>query len=178
MNDESEEVDFESTDEMGDMGAAKAKLAKLRLVLKEAQAKRDEYLDGWQRSKADSVNVRREALASSERASARAQESLILDLIPALDSFDMATGSASWESVDDAWKSGMDQVKNQLLGVLSRYGVERYGKVGDKFDLNRHDPIQEVDDVAGEPGDIVKLLLYGYKVGDRIIRPAQVIIKG
>ncbi len=172
-----EELDFEPEDELGTLGAAKAKMQKLKLELEKVKKERAEYLDGWQRSKADAINMKKEAFASGERQAARAKESVIEDLVPALDSFDMATGSAAWDAVDPQWRGGMDQVRNQLLGALSANGVERYGKIGEIYDPYIHDVVEEKDDVPGEPGSIFKILRYGYKIGDRVLRPAQVVIK-
>jgi molecular chaperone GrpE len=171
------EIDFEPEDEFGTVGAAQAKIKKLRDELQEAKAKRDEYLDGWQRAKADVINFRKEAALQSDRAHGRGKESVFEDLIPVLDSFDMATGSESWESVDENWRAGMDQIRNQLLGVLSRHGIERFGKVGEMVDHARDEIVQEMDDVAGESGEIVRVLRFGYRLGERVIRPAQVITK-
>src|SRR5665213_1551449 len=170
-----EDIDFEPEDELGEAGAAQAKIKKLREELKEVKAKRDEYLAGWQREKADAINARKEAALSNDRAHGRGKESVFEDIIPVLDSFDMATGSESWSMVDDTWRTGMDQIRNQLLGVLSRHGIERFGKVGEMADHARDEIVQEMDDVAGEPGEIVRILRYGYANGDRVIRPAQVI---
>lgn len=172
-----QEVNLEPDEEMGDIAGAHIKIKKLRDQLKEAQAKRDEYLDGWQRCKADSINVRKEAFASADRASQRAKESIIEDIIPILDSFDMAAAGEAWANVDESWRSGIDQIRNQLLDALSRNGVTRYTKVGDMSDHNLHEIVQEQDDVAGESGEIVRILRYGYQSGDRILRPAQVIVK-
>ena len=87
----------------------------------------------------------------------------------------MAAGSAAWESVDASWRTGIEHIRSQLLDVLTRNGVERYGAVGDTFDHALHEVVQEVDDVAGESGSIVRIVRYGYRAGDRIIRAAQVI---
>lgn len=172
-----EEIDFEPEDELGSAGALRAKMQKLRDELEEAKKKRDEYLDGWQRCKADSINSRKEAMLSAERQAERARESFIEDLLPVMDSFDMAYGSSAWESIDATWRSGIDQIRNQLLDVLSRNGIERYGKTGELLDPYLHEAVQEVDDVAGEPHSITKILRYGYKMGDKVMRPAQVIVK-
>lgn len=169
--------DVEPDAEFGDIGAAQAKIKKLREELKEVKTQRDEYLDGWQRCKADSINVRREALAMGDRQAIRAKESIIMDIIPVLDSFDMAVGSEAWGVVDDQWRSGIEQIRNQLLGVLSSNDVERYGKIGDMSDHALHEVVQEVEDVAGTSGEIVRILRYGYRMQDRILRPAQVIVK-
>lgn len=171
------EVDFEADEEMGDLAGAQVKIRKLRDQLKEAQTKRDEYLDGWQRCKAESVNVRKEAFAAGDRAASRAKDSVIEDIIPVLDSFDMAATGEAWANVDESWRSGIEQIRNQLLDVLSRNGVTRYTKVGDMSDHNLHEVVQEMGDVAGESGEIVRILRYGYKTQEKILRPAQVIVK-
>lgn len=171
------EVDFEPEEELGDVAAARAKLKKLKDELEKVKAERQEYLDGWQRSKADAVNARREAIRDGECAGIRAKESFIEDLIPALDSFDMAAGSPAWETVDTEWRQGIEQIQNQLLDALSRHGVTRFGKIGEKFDPVLHEIAQELDDVAGEPGTIVRILRYGYSSSTRILRPAQIILK-
>lgn len=176
MNDD-QEVDFEPEDELGGEGAAKAKLKKLREELEKAKEERQQYLDGWQRCKADSVNARKEALEQGERAGKRALLSLVEEIIPALDSFDMAAGSEAWAEVSEGWRGGMEQVRNQLLDALARNGIERYGKVGERFDHALYDAIEERDDVAGEPGTIARILRYGYRMSGRILRPAQVIVK-
>ncbi len=176
MNDiDRDDIDFE--DELGTVGAAQAKIKKLRDELKDAQAKRDEYLDGWQRCKADSINARKEAALSSDRAHGRGKESVLEDIIPVLDSFDLAAGGEAWLSVDENWRSGIDMIRNQLLDVLARHGITRFGKVGDQFDHSSYEAVEEVDDVAGTSGEVVRILRYGYRSGERVIRPAQVIVK-
>lgn len=174
---EHDDVDFEPEEELGDVAAAQAKLKKLRDELKEAQAKRDEYLAGWQREKADAINARKDALAQGERRAERALESFVEELLPVLDSFDLATGSEQWLDMDENWRSGIDMIRNQLTDVLARNNVVRFGKVGEMADHTQYEVVQEVDDVAGESGEIVKILRYGYRMHDRVIRPAQVIVK-
>lgn len=178
MNDESQdELAFEPDEELGDVAGAQSKIKKLREQLKEAQQKRDEYLAGWQREKADAINNRKEALVEADKRSARQKDAIIEDLIPVLDSFDMATGSESWADVSDGFRTGMEHVRNQLLEVLSANGVTRFGKIGEQFDPRLHEAVQEVEDVAGESHSIVKILRFGYRGGDRVLRPAQVIVK-
>lgn len=174
---EDTELDFEPEDEMGSVGAIKAKMQKLRDELDSVKKERAEYLDGWQRCKADAVNAKKDAALDAARMQGRVRESLTEDLLPVLDSFDMATGTESWLAVDENWRSGMEQVRNQLLDVLSSHGIERFGKVGDMYDPHLHEAVQEVDDVAGESGSIARILRYGYKSKDRVVRPAQVITK-
>lgn len=171
-----DDVDFEPEEELGDMGAAQAKLKKLRTELKEAQKKAAENLDGWQRCKADSINARKDALREAERATEREKESFVYDLLPVLDSFDMAFSGGAFEAMSPEWQQGMRHIQNQLLGVLETHQIARYGKIGEPFDPNLHEAMQESDAFPGDPHTIVRILRHGYKAGERILRPAQVIV--
>jgi molecular chaperone GrpE len=179
MNDESDrdDINIEPDQDFGDIDAASTKIASLRKELKEALSKRDEYLAGWQRCKADSLNTRKEIMLQSERAAQREKEQVAQDLIPVLDSFDMASATEAWESVSNEWRSGVKHIQNQLIEVLQRYGVERFGKAGDTFDPHLHEVVQEIEDGDSESGLILKVLRFGYKMGARVIRPAHIIVR-
>ncbi len=178
MNDTPDnEIDFEPEEELGTLGAAQAKLKKVKDELEKAKKERQEYLDGWQRCKADSINSRREAEARSERTAELLREALGHDIIPALDSFDMAAESEAWATVSDGWRSGMEQVRNQLLDALKRHGIDRIGKVGERLDHSLHEVVEEREDVAGESGTVARILRYGYRTKDKILRPAHIVLK-
>ena len=176
-NIDTEETHFEPEEELGDAAAALAKIKKLRDELAKVKTERQEYLDGWQRCKADSVNMRKDTEARAARSAELLREELVHDIIPALDSFDMAAQSEAWAAISDGWKSGMEQVRDQLVNALRRHGIERFGKVGEQYDHALHDAIEERDDIAGAPGTIVRILRYGYRTKDRTLRPAQVFVK-
>ena len=171
---ENEDVDFEPEDEMGSVGAVKAKMAKLRDELKEAKERRDEYLDGWQRCKAEMVNSKREAGEAHARAGARGKEIFVEELIPALDGFDLAMQGEAWQNVDSAWRAGVESIKGQIERVLQAHGVEIYGKVGGTFDPSLFEAIQEEE--GGESHTVAKVFRRGYRTKDRVLRPAQVAI--
>lgn len=171
---ENEDLDFEPEDELGSLGAAKAKMQKLRDELQEAKAKRDEYLDGWQRCKADMVNTKKEMTDSLSRAGARGKEIFVEELIPALDGFDMAMQGEAWQAVDQAWRSGIESIKGQIEGVLKAHGVEIFGTEGEQFDPALHEPIHETE--GGASHTIAKVLRRGYRTKERVLRPAQVSV--
>ena len=171
------DIDFEPEDELGSVGAVKAKMQRLKDELAAVKAQRQEYLDGWQRCKADSVNARKEMLASAERLGEKAKEGLMGDIIPALDGFDMAADSPAWQSMDAGWRVGIEQIRNQLLDVLSRHGVERFGKVGEQVDHAIHETAGESDEFPGDSGTVAKILRYGYKMNGQVLRAAQIIVK-
>lgn len=173
--DDEGDIELEPGEDLGDIGALKAKLDKAKDELEKAKKERQEYLDGWQRCKADGVNARREALAAAERTGNRSRDALIEDVILALDSFDMAMGDAAWEALDANWRRGMESVRAQLLGALERAGVRPFGAVGDTFDPFQHEAVQETE-AEGTPGTIARVFRRGYCSEERVVRPAQVAI--
>lgn len=169
------EITIEQEEELGDAAAAAAKVKKLKAELEKCKAERAEFLDGWQRCKADSVNLRRDALISAERAGNRSRDALIESIIPALDSFDMAMTSETWKNLDANWRAGMENVRSQLLAALLNQGVQSFGEAGEDFDPARHEAVQEIAG-DGKPGAIAQVIRKGYQLSKRVVRPAQVAI--
>ena len=167
------EIDFEPDDEFGDIGSVKAKLQKLRVELAEVKKERDENLLGWQRCKADTVNAKKEAQEALSRARSLGKESLVEEIIPALDSFDMAMQGEAWTTVDAVWRAGVESIHAQLISILESNGITAFGGVGERFDATLHEALQETE---GEPGTIIRVVRRGYRSGERILRPAQVVV--
>jgi len=170
-----EEGDFELENEDSGTATLADKLKKLRAELEKCKEEKQEYLVGWQRCKADSINARKEAAALAERAGNRSRDSLVEDIVPALDSFDMAIASDAWKTMDANWRVGMENVRSQLLTALSNQGVSGYAETGDAFDPTLHEAVQEVE-AEGQPGSIAKVLRRGYRTVGNIIRPAHVAV--
>lgn len=169
------DIDFEPEDELGSVGALKAKLQKLKDELVEVKKERQEYLDGWQRAKADLINAKKEAVEALQRASGTGKELFVEELIPALDSFDMAMQGDAWQKVDATWRVGVESIRSQIIGVLQANGIEPFGTAGEKFDPQLHEAIQELG-TEGESHTIAKVLRSGYRTKNRILRPAHVAI--
>ncbi len=156
----------------------KATLKKLRKDVKDARKEKSEYLDGWQRAKADYQNYKN---AEGERLlsyATNAKERLVESLLPALDSFDMAmSNKESWEKVDANWRTGVEYIYNQFIASLADNGVSTIDKVDVAFDPNLHQSI-ETTDTEDESKDhtIARIIQKGYKMGERIIRPARVVV--
>ena len=170
-----DEENFEVEDEENGTSAMAEKLKKLRTELEKCKEEKQEYLVGWQRCKADSINARKEAMRIAERAGNRARDALIEDIIPALDSFDMAMAGDAWTKMDENWRMGMENVRSQLIGALLNQGVNSYAEIGDAFDPKLHEAVQKVESKE-KPGSVAKVLRRGYKTAESIIRPAQVAV--
>lgn len=137
---------------------------RLREKLKKAVEEKQEYLDGWQRARADFANYKREEVNMQSDKEARIKASFVETLLPALDSFEMALKHNPTEE--------LKLVHKQLLIALKELGVEQFGTVGEEFDPHLHEALAKVG--SGEKVESVERS--GYKIQSTIIRPAQVTI--
>ena len=153
-------------------GTPEQKLKELRDTLKKALAERDEYLAGWQRSKADYINARKRAEEERDVLSGHITEKLIKGLLPALDSFEHALATTE---TDDQWLSGIKNTYTQLMSALKEYGVTQFDPVGEEFNPTKHEPVETVAVSEKEKDNIVTLVRQkGYEIQGKVIRPARV----
>jgi molecular chaperone GrpE len=179
------EMTFVETNEDGDLLPTKDIVKKLRDDLKNARAEKEEYLTGWQRAKADYINLQKEMDQIGKNISVLTKERMVENLLPALDSFDMAFANKEvWESVDKNWRTGIEYIYQQFMASLSNSGIEKIDKINVPFDPNLHQSIESIS-TGDQSKDhtIEKVIQVGYKISDpanagrdRIIRPARVNI--
>ena len=150
---------------------------KLRARLKKCEVEKKEFLDGWQRLKAEMVNTKKAQIEQNSKITLYAKESVVSELIPVLDSFDMAFTGEAWENVDQVWRTGIEYIHSQFISVLENNGVQNFGVVGDVFDPVLHEAAEEVSvEDEAQDGKLTKVLQVGYKIGDKVIRPARVVV--
>lgn len=170
-----EDVSFEDVNEEGEVDT-RATIKKLREKIKKLEAEKQEYLDLSQRTRADYVNFKKEVEANRLSDRKFATKRFIEELLPVLDSYDMAKGnSIAWEAVDQNWRVGIEYIFGQLRTVLENEGVVQFGKVGDTFDPNLHESMKMVNvENESENDKIVFVLQSGYRMNDIVLRPARV----
>jgi molecular chaperone GrpE len=134
-------------------------------------AERDEYLAHLQRTQAEFDNYRKRMLRDQTVHLERATASLVEQLLPVLDSFELALGSGGTDV--ERLRKGVELVYGELLGALEKAGLERMEALGKPFDPEEHEAVMHVEDDGGEPGvrDVVRS---GYRFKGRVIRPAMV----
>ena len=173
-----DDVEFEELDWVGDEKKDKEKLKKMREDLKASQKESREHLTALQRARADYVNLKKELDEVRDTTKKKTTEKVLADFLPTLDSFDMAMGNtAAWEAVDKNWRIGVEFIYSQLKTALENNGITAIDQVGVDFDAHAHEPIEtkETDD-AGLDHKIEKIIQKGYKMGERVIRPARVVV--
>lgn len=141
-----------------------AALKKLREKLKKAVEEKQEYLEGWQRSRADFANFKREEASIHADREERFKAELIESLLPALDALEL--------SLKHEDSSTVKMLEKQFLNSLKQLGIEQFGAVGEAFDPHLHEALAQ----NGDTHIITSVERSGYKIGNKIIRPAQVII--
>ncbi|MFZ4500199.1 MAG: nucleotide exchange factor GrpE [Minisyncoccia bacterium] len=153
-------------------------LKKLRAQIKVLQKEKTEYLDGWQRARADYANVVKSADEDKKRMRSIVEESFIEELLPVVDSFSLAMNNKdAWEKVDANWRTGVEYIYAQLMNTLKEKGFSVFGAVGDSFDPTLHEAVSETktDDSALDHS-VSAVLQQGYKLGESILRPARVSV--
>jgi molecular chaperone GrpE len=146
----------------------------LEAKLAEAEAKRDEYLRDLQRLAADFDNYRKRTAREQEALVARAHERLVRELLPVLDDLERALVAA--EEHDEAkLVDGVKLVRQALQQALEREGLAVIDADG-KFDPHVHEALLAQPVEGREHGDVLEVIQKGYRLGDRVLRPARVVV--
>ena len=158
-----------------DSGDAKRKVEKLRKVLKRCKKERQEYLEGWQRARADHQNYIKQREEEMREFKKVASESTIVQIIPILDNLILACESIPESIVQDNWAKGLVQIRKHFETVLEEVGVKTIdAKIGEKFDPLYHDAAEEVEGTSAERGTIAEVIQKGYTLNGRVIRATRV----
>ncbi len=169
IEESAEEIEYE------DESLPQDKLKKLREKLKKCEEEKREYLEGWQRAKADAVNEKRRFAEDLRRAKLDGKKEALEKIIPVLDSFHMAFQGDAWESLDSAYKSGIEYIFNQFKSALTDLGAKDYAKEGEGFDPLLHEALKDIEtDDKDKDLKIAKVLRKGYMIEETVLRPAQV----
>ncbi len=155
-------------------------IKKLRQKIKDLEEKNQEYLTGWQKERAESVNLRKRAEEEKRDFAKFAKEDIATEIIPVLDSFESAfKNKEAWEKVDKNWRVGVEYIHTQLINVLANHGVAVVNPLGEKFDPQRDEAIEIIStDKEADDHKILEVLSVGYKLQDRLIRAPKVKIAG
>ncbi|HXK38088.1 MAG TPA: nucleotide exchange factor GrpE [Candidatus Paceibacterota bacterium] len=176
---DSDDVEFESyNDDISPSGilSPQDKIKRLREKLAEAQRAKQEYLDGWQRLKADYINLKKRSEEEKSELGNYVRESVVADLIPVLESFDMAFANKdAWEKVDPNWRMGVEYIHKQFMETLQNYGLSEVSPLGEVFDPQHSTAIGNVHtDDQNLDHKVAEVVQKGYKMGDRLIKSPKV----
>jgi len=136
-------------------------------------AERDDAIDRWKRTAADFDNFRKRALREREEFATLANERIVKELLPILDDLERALVAAS-EHEEAALEDGVRLVHRALAGLLERNGLREI-ETGGAFDPHVHEALLSQPSEA-EAGSVIDVVQKGYRLGDRVVRPARVVV--
>jgi molecular chaperone GrpE len=152
----------------------------LDALLADAEAKKDEYLELAKRTQADFENFRKRMAAEVQAAGVRGKGQLAQEVVPALDDLERAIQAAGLDpegDSEDGLAHGVLLVFRSLREGLKRAGIEAVDPQGEKFDPNQHEALSTLPAPEGtESGTVVEVLQKGYRLDDKLIRPARVVV--
>ena len=143
-------------------------------TLTEAQEAIAELNERIVRLTADFDNFRKRAQREKDEARQFANQGLLEKLLPVLDNFEMALTAV--KDADPSVRDGVQMILDQLLGVLKESGVEPVDAMGQPFDPNLHEALSQEETTEVEEGTEVQQVQRGYKLNDRLVRPARVVV--
>lgn len=169
---ETEHTHIDGTELEDDEATVTDKLKKLQGKLKRVEEEKMTALEDLARVRADFLNARRRM--DEERTADRERTKLqfVEDLLPLCDSFTMALADPAFQELPDNLKKGILGINMQLASILKDYDVTEIGQIGEDFDPNYHEALED----KGGDERISQILQKGYRSGTKVIRPAKVIV--
>lgn len=142
-------------------------------IIEELNKKLLEANDKYLRTVAEYDNFRKRSQKEKEAIFSDSKTDIIGKFLPVIDNFERA---AAAETDLESYKKGIEMTVNQLLDVFKSLGVEAYGEKGEEFDPNIHNGVMHIDDENLGENVISDIYMKGYKIGDKVIRHATVIV--
>lgn len=152
-------------------------ISDLTVELEQAQAEAASLRDKWLRAVADLDNYKKRVKRDIDDANHRAVQNLLGSFLPVGDNLERALSVAPPDTNEQLLK-GIEMVRQEFLGALAKHGIKAIESVGRPFDPNMHDALQQMDTPDFAPGIVMLEYEKGYLRGDKLLRPARVIVAG
>jgi molecular chaperone GrpE len=177
--DEAEERAVHAEARFGELEAAmvalREELERVSAERDRAVAERDAHLELLQRVKADFDNFRKRQAREREQQAVAANERLVLDLLPVLDALELAVDAFDNHEAEKV-QEGVAYVHRALLASLEKAGASTIDPHGQQFDPAEHEALMAMPDADADEGLVLQVHQRGFRLGDRVIRPARVVI--
>ena len=146
----------------------------LRAELEGAQAQAADYLEGWQRARAEFANFKKRVEAERRELRRSSTEAILLKLLPVVDDFERAFQVLPEESADEAWVDGFRMILRKLQALLESEDVTPIEAAGQPFDPLWHQALLQEETEEHRDGYVIEEMQRGYRLGDRVLRPSMV----
>jgi molecular chaperone GrpE len=145
----------------------------LKLLLDDERAKSQSLYQSWQRSAADFQNYKRRIEEERQETARFASAALVINLLPLIDDLDRALSNVDTHLAGLTWVDGIRLIYRKFQALLEMTGVEEIDADSQTFDPAQHEAVSQG---PGEENKVIAVVQKGYKLGDRVIRPAMVIV--
>ena len=142
--------------------------------LTKARSEAAEYLEGWQRARAEFANYKKRVERDQALVYQNAASSVIRRYVEVIDDLERALKNRPQEGEGLSWAGGIELIYRKFLAILESEGVTQTDPTGEMFDPNLHEAVTSEDSPDHESGEIIEVLQKGYLIGDRVLRPAMV----
>ncbi len=156
------------------MLVAKEEYLSLKEQLEQTRKQAQEFSDGWQRERADFANFRRRIDREQEQRQSLFTGSFIKKVLPVIDDLERALKVRPPQGDGASWSEGVELIYRKMLYILEQEGIQPIPQDIQFFDPTLHEAISHEDSPAHESGEIIEVIQQGYKIGDRVLRPALV----
>ncbi len=143
-------------------------------ALEKSEAKAEEYLDGWQRSRAEFSNYKKRIAREREQIHQTSKGKIIKDYLDILDDLERALKNSPENGAGAEWAEGIELIYQKFQSKLEAEGVQIMNAEGEKFDPNLHEALMQEENDEYESDCVIEVVQNGYLLGDRVLRPAQV----
>ena len=154
--------------------AVQQEIENLKHEVEEAKTKAAEYLDGWQRSRAEFANYKKRIERDQELVNQKAAGNILKRFLEVSDDLDRALTNRPQDDDGAVWANGIDLVYRKLHAILESEGLKVIQTEGQFFDPGLHEAISHEESPAHESGQIIGVVQQGYLLGERVLRPARV----
>jgi len=147
--------------------------------LAEVEAKANEYLDGWQRARAELANYKKRTEREREQWKQTLQSDILIGLLMVLDDFDRALENKPDLPEGDGaseWAGGIELIYKKFVGQLDELGVTTIEAINEPFDPAYHEAVMEAESPDHEAGHVMEVVRKGYMIGDKVLRPSMVVV--
>jgi molecular chaperone GrpE len=138
------------------------------------QQKSEEYLDGWQRERAEFTNYKKRMERERDLQRHNIKGNVIRGYLEILDDLELALKNRPTDDEGASWSEGIELVYRKFLALLEAEGVEPMQADGQQFDPNLHEAISQEPNDDFESGQVIEVVRNGYLIGERVLRPASV----
>lgn len=156
------------------MTEKKENIEKLKEKIKKLEDEKQEYLEGWQRARANFINYKKREKERMQETIDYGNEELLLKLLPIFDNLKRAESFIPSEEENKDWVQGITHIKSQFKKILEEEGVEEIETIGKKFDPSIAEAVEKVESEEYDTDIVVEEIQPGYKLKDKVLRPAKV----